>query len=600
MTEIKSNIVDRAISSSAEDLLNIEKYSLALSNFISNSDTPVTIGLQGEWGTGKTSLMSMLYEDFNAKSIACSWVNTWEYSMFKGPNETTPGVLRGMLEKLEAACKSRNLWPNQDEKSLKLKKAARIVGNIANQWVANQIGVDVKNALSDTNETNQGVDIAEIKSTISTLISELIQDPNIPLDRVVFFIDDLDRIPPNDAVEILEALKNIFDIPHCIFILAIDYDVVVKGLESKFGIKTEENEREFRSFFDKIIQVPFSMPVGTYDIENFLVKKFKSLGIEIRLDEKEQYTKAVRLSVGSNPRSLKRFLNSFSLINHLKAIDQDENQFIGDDFMLFVLLGIQISYPKIFRALTQKNNFATWDKSFGSKLGLNLDEINSKITIFGDSKLLDEEWERITWGICQTDSYLKSRAFSVIELLNLVRSTYAESLEVELENAIAFASITNVDDSNESKFSTQKIGNRTIFQGIESKLAQLDSENFSKKAILNYAQFWQVLNNKSSTNEKYRISFAKTGTSYNDDSKIGRGKQQLIYTSNPYRRSDGLEIWIKSNVGNMKDLKQKIEDFLHLNPGEYLQITPKNDLFINDQISVNYDELANFLLSEIF
>lgn len=600
MTKIKSNIVDKAISSCTEDLLNIEKYSLALSNFISNSDTPITIGLQGEWGTGKTSLMSMLYEDFNRKSIACSWVNTWEYSMFKGPNETTPGVLRGMLEKLEATCKNRNLWPNQDEKNLKFKKAAQIVGNIANQWIANQIGVDVKSALSDTIENNQGIEIAEIKSTISTLISELIQDPNIPLDRVVFFIDDLDRIPPNEAVEILEALKNIFDIPHCIFILAIDYDVVVKGLESKFGVKTEENEREFRSFFDKIIQVPFSMPVGTYDIENFLIEKFKSLGIEIKLDEKEQYTKAVRLSVGSNPRSLKRYLNSYSLINHLKEIDQDENHFIGDDFMLFVLLGIQISYPKIFRALTQKNNFTTWDKSYGSKLGLNLEEINSKIIIFGDSKLLDEEWEKIAWGICQTDSYLKSRAFSVIELLNLVRSTYAESLEVELENAIAFASITNVDDSNESKFSTQKIGNRTIFKGIESKLAQLESENFSQKAILNYTQFWQVLNNKSASNEKYRISFAKTGTSYNDDSKTGRGKQQLIYTSNPYKRSDGLEIWIKSNVGNVKEIKRKMEDFFQIKSSEYLQITSKSDLYINDQIKINYEELINFLLSEIF
>ena len=76
-------------------------------------------------------------------------------------------------------------------------------------------------------------------------------------------------------MEVLEALKNIFDIPNCVFILAIDYDIVVKGLESKFGPKTDENEREFRSFFDKIIQVPFSMPTGTYDIENFLVEKLK-------------------------------------------------------------------------------------------------------------------------------------------------------------------------------------------------------------------------------------------------------------------------------------------------------------------------------------
>ena len=335
--------------------------------------------------------MSMLYEDFNQKSIACSWVNTWEYSMFKGPNETTPSVLKGMLEKLEDTCRRRNLWIDKDEKNKRFKKPIQILGNLANQLVANQLGVDIKNAISDSNEINKGVEISEIKSTIAALIDELIQDPNIPLNRVVFFIDDLDRIPPIEAVEILEALKNIFDISHCIFILAIDYEVVVKGLESKFGVKTEENEREFRSFFDKIIQVPFSMPVGTYDIENFLIEKFNSLGIEIKSEEKEHYTKAVRLSIGSNPRSLKRYLNSYSLINHLKAIEQEENQLLGDDFMLFVLLGIQISYPKIFRTLTLKNNFTTWDKSFGSKLGLNPDEIQAEISIFGESELLDEE-----------------------------------------------------------------------------------------------------------------------------------------------------------------------------------------------------------------
>jgi len=41
--------------------------------------------------------MSLLLEDFNNKDIACSWVNTWEYSMFRDANETTPGVLRAML-----------------------------------------------------------------------------------------------------------------------------------------------------------------------------------------------------------------------------------------------------------------------------------------------------------------------------------------------------------------------------------------------------------------------------------------------------------------------------------------------------------------------
>lgn len=104
-----SSITDKPISLLQEDLLKVEKYSTALSNFIQRSDTPITIRLQGEWGTGKTSLMSLLLEDFNSQNIACSWVNTWEYSMFRGANETTPSVLREMLEKLKQSCQARGV-----------------------------------------------------------------------------------------------------------------------------------------------------------------------------------------------------------------------------------------------------------------------------------------------------------------------------------------------------------------------------------------------------------------------------------------------------------------------------------------------------------
>ena len=91
----------------------------------------------------------------------------------------------------------------------------------------------------------------------------------------MFFIDDLDRIDPPVAVKILELLKNIFDLPRCIFVLAIDYNVVVKGLKSKFGELTAQNEREFRYFFDKIIQLPFTMPMPSYKIDTFLTDKLK-------------------------------------------------------------------------------------------------------------------------------------------------------------------------------------------------------------------------------------------------------------------------------------------------------------------------------------
>ncbi|WP_339626772.1 P-loop NTPase fold protein [uncultured Winogradskyella sp.] len=571
-----SSITDKPITLKSEDLLKVEKYSLALSNFIVRSDTPITVGLQGEWGTGKTSLMSLLLEDFNSKNIACSWVNTWEYSMFRGANETTPGVLRGMLEKLKISCKEKGHWTLKEEGEEKFKNAAKFLGGLANQIVAKQTGINIKDAADGVTKSHKPTaDIAEIKALISDLIQTLIGDSKNPYQKVVFFVDDLDRIPPGDAVEVLEALKNIFDIPNCVFILAIDYDVVVKGLESKFGPKTEENEREFRSFFDKIIQVPFSMPTGTYDIENFLVEKLSNLGITINETEKELYAKAVKYSIGYNPRSLKRYLNSFSLINHLKETDDDTEKPDGDDFMLFAILGIQISYPKIFRLLTQNPNFLEWNKGFGNKFGVEWDEVQEKIKKFGESELIDEEWEQVTWGACQNDSYLKARAFSVLELLNLIRDKFKDNLEEELEAAMTFASITSVDDDVETKQAVQKVGNKTIYDGIDTKLIQLKEEHFSEEAIQNYNTLWQPLFNAKTENQKYGISLAKTGASFNDNSKIGRGNQQLIYCANPSKKTLGMKFWVKKNTDNVKAIYNELSTTYSLQDNQNFKIDTK-------------------------
>ena len=67
-------------------------------------------------------------------------------------------------------------------------------------------------------------------------------------------------------------LKIYLILKDCVFVLAIDYQVVVKGLVGKFGKPTPENEWEFRAFFDKIIQLPFSMPMGNYDIANYVLR----------------------------------------------------------------------------------------------------------------------------------------------------------------------------------------------------------------------------------------------------------------------------------------------------------------------------------------
>ena len=550
MSEINTSITDQPINYKSEDLLRVEKYSVALSNFIVKSNTPITIGLQGEWGTGKTSLMSLLLEDFNEKEIATSWVNTWEYSMFRGAHETTPGVLRGMLEKLKDSCKARGMWTLADETKHKFEKAASFLGGLANQVISKQTGINIKQAAGDINSEQVKAEIAEIKSMISSLIDDLINDSKNPIKKVVFFVDDLDRIPPGDAVEVLESLKNIFDIPHCVFILAIDYDIVVKGLEKKFGPKTEENEREFRSFFDKIIQVPFSMPTGTYDIENFLVKQLKTIGVEIEEELGELYATAVKKTIGYNPRSLKRYLNSYSLINDLKAVDDDSSG--GDDFMLFALLGIQISYPKIFRLLTQSPNYTKWHKGSANKFGFDWEDIQEKLKKYDENNpLLDDIWEQVVWGSCQKDPYMRSKAFTIIELLNLLLDKFKETLEEEIIEAMTFASMTSVDDDVETKQAVQKVGNKTIFDGVGSKIIQLRDKNADEGSVAAWGNIWSRLEKKAEEEGRYRVSLAKTGCSFNNDS-LKRGNKQLFYSGNP-RKKGGFRIWVKCKAKSILD-----------------------------------------------
>ena len=93
--------------------------------------------------------------------------------------------------------------------------------------------------------------------------------------------------------------------------MAIDYQVVVKGLEHKFGKQTAQNEWEFRAFFDKIIQLPFMMPMGQYNIGKYVNSLLIDIGFVGKpgLDD-ESVRQIVLQTIGGNPRSLKRLVNS--------------------------------------------------------------------------------------------------------------------------------------------------------------------------------------------------------------------------------------------------------------------------------------------------
>jgi len=476
---IISSITDKPVQDKNTSLLNIDHYANALTEFILDSGTPLTIGFQGEWGTGKTSLMYLVQEGLSQKNVVTSWVNTWEYSLFKEPVEITPGVLTGLLNNLVCECKKKGYWSKLQKVDELYKSAVEGLSSLGNILLKAGAAKFFGLQLSKEAKTEKPKEIAELKSEIQQIIDKIIENDNNPIEKIVFFVDDLDRIDPSIAVEVLEALKNLFDINRCVFILAIDYEVVVKGLERKYGKKTEANEREFRSFFDKIIQVPFTMPISAYAIDNLLKKSLTDVGIRIQDNLIENYIDIVRLTVGYIPRSVKRYVNSFSLLKKIRGLinvgsetNKNEPNLEEEliEFCLFVLIGIQISYPKIFRLFSKEHPFLEWDENFASQIGV--DDIVVPDTEY---EFTDEKWEQILWCFCQRDPYYKARATNIIRVLNIMRSQINENFDY-VDKAMVFASMTSVDDDTETKDNTGGY-KRNILSGIDEYIAEISKNN---------------------------------------------------------------------------------------------------------------------------
>lgn len=446
-------VIDEPVASGGEDNLDINVHANSLTRFIQLTNTPIIIGIQGEWGSGKTSLINSIYHEFDSlEEYKQIWINSWEYSLLSTPEESLLKIINRIIEELVEVDKNKARKDKIQNGAKKIFSGALRVG------AQMTLGTE---AASVAGELMSGGDasIGSLRSQLTELVVQIAKRETNPYKKIIIYVDDLDRIEPKNAVAILELLKNIFSIPNCVFILAIDYQVVVKGLEHKFGKQTPENEWEFRAFFDKIIQLPFMMPMGQYNIGKYVNKLLIDIGFVEGEGLDEHSTREIIIrTIGGNPRSIKRLVNSVSLIQifsefkpskeikDLKTLDEKEDGVSEEQkkFLLFSLLCLQIAYPAIYSLLYVKPDFTSWDSDFAfletKKKEESEPEFNTEFNNAIQTDDFNEEWEKSLFRICYIRPRLKvrltdiSKFFSYIkdELLNdqqaLIGETIAEIL----------------------------------------------------------------------------------------------------------------------------------------------------------------------------
>jgi len=489
---ISKNIIDRPLQKDDTDKLSMDKYTKGLQNFIENSNTPMTISIQGEWGSGKTSLMNKLEHGLlQGEKFYTFRLNTWEYALVD--QENVPAALfKDFITKIDNPQSSS---AKQVIGSFLQIGARALVSNVSGG------GVDIEGVLADYLAVPT---LNDLKDDITKLIETKSGNGS---KKLLFFVDDLDRLNPPDAIRILELLKNLFDQPHCIFVLAIDYDVVVKGLKSKFG-DDKENEREYRQFFDKIIQLPFTMPVANYSLDKYLkkllVNDISYIEGTFYDNNKEILEKVTIQTIGKNPRSLKRVINYLSLIKCIIEVSPDTKEKKQEDKIVqYILICIQIAYPQVYSFLTKHQNFKDeWDDG---SYTVEMSQVKEDKFLFkDDDELFDDVWEKTLYVYVMSlkNKYLINRLHSISgvlnELINYIGKERAnENFDAIMRDMLAMSSITDAqndqlgtvaDDKKEFWEEINKTINDTniVFGKNSGKSSKLKS--LEKNCIFNHIQ----------------------------------------------------------------------------------------------------------------
>lgn len=325
---------------SDQDLLHFERYVAPLFQIITNpqSQTPFTIGIFGPWGSGKSTLIQHLDEKLKERKDGFEFFriifNPWIYREDK--NLIVP-LLHTIQDSLAQDPRERFV-----DSATKIGNVLARIGAalLLKTVTANQITLkdieDQGKAYMEQHQRAKSV-IRNLRKELQGVINEITK--NGESGRVVFFIDDLDRCEPDQIIGLLESIKLFLDLKHCFFILALDDEVIHRGIQIKyanFEFVKARKERIGQEYLEKMIQLPLYLyPLSESEVENYL----NQLSLPQPVIENAKLFAECMLP---NPRKIKRIVNLFLLNLAILQNDESLSEIIKKDVLArFIVIQVQ-------------------------------------------------------------------------------------------------------------------------------------------------------------------------------------------------------------------------------------------------------------------
>lgn len=271
------------------DLLNNEAIASTIIELLrARPEHPVTIGVHGDWGAGKSSILEMIEFGLDGKGdVLCLKFNGWRFQGFEDAKiALIEGIVTALIEKRPALTKAAGAVKNVFRRIDWLKVAKRagglavtaftgiptpdqlqsIVGSLesvlgdpaklATKENLSAAVKEVKGILRPSEATNVPEEVEAFRKAFDKLLEEA------GVKQLIVLIDDLDRCLPDTAIETLEAIRLFVFTARTAFVVAADEAMIEYAVRKHFpDLPDSTGPRDYaRNYLEKLIQVPFRIP----------------------------------------------------------------------------------------------------------------------------------------------------------------------------------------------------------------------------------------------------------------------------------------------------------------------------------------------------
>lgn len=318
---------DRAIDNSDADVLERGPFVASLVKTLVHTEhnndgtvssrkaTGYVVGLTGEWGLGKSSVLNLLGDELKGMDhVVVATLNPW---LFKGRDELVQAYFNSLREALgqSSSEKVRNLrgYLERYKASIEFvgaKSAAAIdvlIGSGAatafwKKWLVKAVGMLIK---------PKDLTVMQERKSLESKLAEV----NV---AVVVLIDELDRVEDEEVHAIAQLVKAVGDIKGISYLVAYDPDRVAQALGR--GSSLEERRKTGESYLEKIIQFPIPLrPLFEGDAKALLLSAIQYSRVELPTADRPHQTVIYEklLGVVRTPREIKRLVGAYSVLEEI-------------------------------------------------------------------------------------------------------------------------------------------------------------------------------------------------------------------------------------------------------------------------------------------